>query len=205
MSKKRPYYIPADQWIENLNEYILEVASQYLPLQDFGFHETYRDEYHTVILDSEWCRVRFFANWESDYSGQPIRYYLMVFYGRLHAQNESFTMSWQGETCKCWLYPSFDHILEFLNGTFFQSQKPSYAELRKEGSSVRLEDSIHQSLYFESKIWKHYAPELFYLFDLRRPELWEQYRAWLKEKYIAEGRNEKEDERQGLIPYYRVC
>lgn len=207
MIKKRPYYIPEDLWIEDLPSYMLRAAYQHLPLESFGFHRSYSDE-KRLILNSGWCRVRFFADWEAHpyahYTGQ---YKLLIFYGRLHAPNHSLEMEWQGERCKCWLFLSFDHVLEFINETFFKSQKPSYADFdniiaeRIEKSA----DAISRSLAFEAEIWKHYAPELFYLFDLRRPELWEQYRAWLKARYIAEGRKEEEDERQGLIPYYRVC
>ncbi|GAB4505836.1 MAG: hypothetical protein Fur0043_28360 [Anaerolineales bacterium] len=112
-------------------------------------------------------------------------------------------MLWEGEKCKCWLHPSLDSLLEFINVNF-KLQKPSYSNLR-ESFQGEFRDNIHLSLAFEAEIWKHYTPELFYLFDLRRPELWEQYRAWLKVRYIAEGRKEEEDERQGLIPYHRVC
>lgn len=205
MSKKRPSYIPKEQWIENLNSYVLQVAYRYLPLRDFGFYETYRDEYHTVILDSEWCRVQFFGNWESDYPGQPIQYYVLKFYGRLHAPNESMAIEWKGEKCKCWINIYANYSLEFINYIFPSKSRPSKEEILHKLDESKFSDQIHWTFAVEAEVWKHYAPELFYLFDLRRPELWEQYRAWLKEKYIAEGRNEKEDERQGLIPYYRVC
>jgi hypothetical protein len=208
MSKRRPSYIHPDEWIENLNECVLQLAHEYLPLDDFGFRVSHKDEYHTVILDSEWCRVRFFADWESDYPGQSIEYYLRISYGRLHAPNDGRLMEWSGEICKPWIILPFFYTLEFLKD-FFRLQNPeihfaSFIQSSKKNKLKSL-DNIRQRLAFESEIWKHYVPELFYLFDLRRPELWEQYCAWLKARYVAEGRKEEDDERKGLIPYYRVC
>jgi hypothetical protein len=55
-------------------------------------------------------------------------------------------------------------------------------------------------------IWEQYGMRLFELFDLRRPDLWEQYRTWLRARYIAEGKNEEEQKKFGIfIPYYRIC
>jgi hypothetical protein len=206
MSRKRPSYIQPNQWIENVNVYVLQLAHKYLPLSEFGFRESYRDEYHSVILDSEWCRIRFNAYFDSDYPGQSIQYYLIISYGRLHAPDNGVSMVWKDEICEPWLILPFFHTLEFVNSFFFGLQKPeihfkNFIETRPDLRSL---DNIHQRLAYEAEIWKHYAPELFYLFDLRRPDVWEQYRAWLKTRYLAERRKEEEDERNGLIPYYRV-
>jgi len=38
------------------------------------------------------------------------------------------------------------------------------------------------------EIWEHYGKRLFELFDLRQPNLWEQYRGFLKEFYDIKGR-----------------
>ena len=38
-------------------------------------------------------------------------------------------------------------------------------------------------------IWQYYGNRLFELFDLRRPDLWQQYREFLKEVYDIKGRN----------------
>lgn len=205
MSKKRPSYIPEDLWIEDLPSYMLQVAYQYLPLDSFGFHETYRDD-TDVILNSEKCRIDFHARWEphpyAHYTGE---YKLSIWYGRLHAPNESLEMEWQGERCQCWLAP-WNYFFDFVDHAFPNPSRRRHDDIFMEWRSNKgFPSGIHWRMALEAETWKHYTPELFDLFDLRRPELWEQYRAWLKARYIAEGQDEKEDERYRLIPYYRVC
>ena len=207
MSKKRPSSIPEDQWIEDLPSYVSNAAYEYLPLNVFGFQETYRDDTY-VILNSEWCRIDLHSGWEMHpYNHREILYELSVYYGRLHAPNQISKMEWNSEECECWLHLSWNHVLEFINKNFPRQQRPaSYGEANKRISGIEmLPNEIHRRLAVEAEIWKHYTPELFELFDLRHPELWEQYRAWLKACYIAEGRNEAEDEKKGFVPYYRVC
>jgi hypothetical protein len=38
-------------------------------------------------------------------------------------------------------------------------------------------------------VWQHYGKRFFNLFDLRQPQLWEQYRKFLKEMYDIKGRS----------------
>jgi hypothetical protein len=45
------------------------------------------------------------------------------------------------------------------------------------------------TLAMHKSIWKTYGQNLFELFDLRRPDLWEQYRKFLKEYYDIKGRS----------------
>jgi hypothetical protein len=51
-------------------------------------------------------------------------------------------------------------------------------------------DSCHYLVEKSSKhsiLWAHYNGKLFELFDLRRPDLWEAYREFLKEYYALLG------------------
>jgi len=207
MNNKRPYYIPESKWIEDLPSYILEAAYQYLPLARFGFYETYRDGQGLLILNSEWGRVRFSATWEQHpYNHYDGKYELSIYYGRLHAPNQDVGMKWQGEICECWL-ATWHYMFEFIDHAFPNQSRVSdndiFDEFRKK--SKEFPNGIHWRLAYTAEVWKYYTPQLFELFDLRRPELWEQYRDWLKARYIAEGRSEAEDEKKVLIPYYRVC
>jgi hypothetical protein len=130
----------------------------------------------------------------------------MIFYGRIHALDNGLEMEWNGEVCECWLGP-LHYFFDFIYTVFPKPGRLSDGEIFDEfrKREQKFPDPIHWRLALEAEYWKHYVPELFYLFDLRRPELWEQYRDWLKARYIAEGRKEEDDERKGLIPYYRVC
>lgn len=206
MSKERPSYIPESQWIEDLPSYVYKVAHEYLPLREWDFHESYRNE-KLLIFDSEFCRIKLLSYWDSNnqWSGA---YEVSIYYGKLHAPDrDMFIQHENGEKAACWLEPSWNYVLEYISYAFPERQRPLRRDIFKEFLLKKKEfpSRIHWRLAIESEVWKYYIPELFYLFDIRRPELWEQYRAWLKARYIAEGRKEEEDERQGLIPYYRVC
>jgi hypothetical protein len=43
-------------------------------------------------------------------------------------------------------------------------------------------------LKMHMEVWDHYGKRFFKLFDLRRPDLWEQYSGFLKEFYDIKGR-----------------
>lgn len=205
MRKKRPSYIPEEKWIENLPSYVLTTASQYLPLAALGFRETYRNE-NLVILNSGSCRLRLYANWDSDFIWSGA-YELQIFYGRLHAPDQDFEMDWHGERCKCWIEPGWNYAFEYINNFFPKPARPTREDIFGKffGMKKEFPSEIHWRFFVEAEVWKYYTPHLFELFDLRRPELWEQYRAWLKARYIVEGKSETWDEKMGMIPYYRVC
>lgn len=196
-----------DEVINDPCEYMARLAQSILPLTKWGFIENIRLA-KEIIYDSKHCRISIvWGNW--DYlGGSPIN----VYYGRLHAPNQQITMNWNSEECRCW------HRLE-LALHFLDSSTPKLTEKKKYSHSLK--DKYKQSelgqsltgkrrqpewlLHMHSTIWDHYAPRLFELFDLRRPELWEQYRMFLRECYVSEGGNEEDDKKNGIIPYYQVC
>ena len=55
-------------------------------------------------------------------------------------------------------------------------------EFRKLGLENTVDD-IEYSLRYHAAIWDYYGNRLFELFDLRQPELWEQYTQFVKEFY----------------------
>ncbi len=207
MSKRRPSYIPKEQWIENLELYLHQLVFEYLPLSEWGFSLSSCCSEEVLIFRSPYCKVKFRAYWDGDIPG-IVSYDLAIYYGRLHAPDRVIDyMEQQGERYLCWIRSNGYNIFQYLDTTFPRNGRRSYKDIFEEYWKRRweFENGIHRTLAAEKMLWKNYAPELFYLFDLRRPELWERYRAWLRERYIAEGRNEAKDEKEGLIPYYRVC
>jgi hypothetical protein len=143
-----------------------------------------------LIYDSEWCRIALvWGGWDYG-SGNSISMY----YGRLHAPNESATMIWNGEECHAW--HDFDYALHLLDG-----RSPAQAANTKDSSllmSKYFEDEYRQKfnrrqpewlLRMHMEIWEHYGKSFFELFDVRRPDLWERYRQFLKEFYDIEGRS----------------
>ncbi|MCI0610857.1 MAG: hypothetical protein L0Z71_17580 [Anaerolineae bacterium] len=174
-------------------EEMTRVAGSFLDLALWGFKESDRSaKPGNLIYDSEWCRVNFVWGGWDQLGGNSIS----IYYGRLHAPNEKATMTWNGEECHCW------HRVE-LALHLLDRQTPEYASKMIYTHSLieqYKQSDIGQSLTgkrrqpewlvrMHAMIWKRYAPRLFELFDLRRPDLWEQYRQFLKEVYDIKGRS----------------
>lgn len=174
-------------------EEMTRVAKSSLDLGLWGFKESYRSaKSGNLIYDSEWCRVSFvWGGW--DYSdGNSIS----IYYGRLHAPNEENTMVWNSEEYHCW--HRFELALHFLD-----EQTSEYAS--KTMYTHRLIDQYKQSdlgqsligkrrqpewlVQMHATVWQHYGKRFFEVFDLRRPDLWEGYRQFLKEVYDIKGRS----------------
>jgi len=118
-------------------------------------------------------------------------YDLNIRYGRIHAPDESEKMYWQGEECHCWHSLGSTHLY-FLEGlspsetlihpnlaVFEEAQSSKYDKIRSELGEFF---PIHR----EYVIWEHYGLHLFELFDLRRPDLWDKYKNFLREYYRKE-------------------
>jgi hypothetical protein len=173
--------------IEEMNR----IAKSFLNLDARGFKESFRSpNLGKIIYDSEWCRLSLiWGGW--DYAtGNNVH----IRYGRLHAPNEQVTMIWKGEECRCW--HDFSHALHFLDGRSpFEATKLNYSHsitdpFYKEEFRQQFPSSQPEWLaQMQATIWQHYGTRLFELFDLRRPDLWEQYRQFLKEFYDIKGRN----------------
>lgn len=156
-----------------------------------------------VIYDSEWCRVKF-LHYGSDYPGQPWTE-MHIYYGRLHAQNDESFMVWNGEKCWCW-HSIHDYALNFLDGlppekAVEKKYKPRVIENFRNsetGRAVRGPEWVARS---HMAVWKHYGRRLFKLFDLRRSDLWEQYRSFLKRiKEI-----EDEEDKKSNLPLVKIA
>ena len=175
---------------------MLRVVDKFSTLKLWNFKESFRSKKSPeLIYDSEWCRMSIvWGGWDS-LGGNSIS----IYYGRLHAPNESTTMNWEGEECYAW--HGFKLAIHFLDGS-------SPVEATKTGNSHPLTDKYYEDEYrnkfyrrqpewlmeMHMDIWKHYDKRFFELFDIRRPDLWEQYRRFLKEFYDIKGR------RRSIVP-----
>lgn len=179
--------------VEHPCEYMSQLAQELLPLSKWGFKESYRsNRTKDLIYDSEWCRVSFgWSGW--DYMGGNS---ITIYYGRKHATDDKYTMSWNGEECYCW--HRVELALHFLDGrTPEYGAKMEYShDLKEKFKRSELGQSLTGKrrqpewlMQMHATIWEQYVPRLFELFDLRRPDLWEQYRKFLKEVYDIKGRN----------------
>jgi|WetSurMetagenome_2_1015567.scaffolds.fasta_scaffold23569_3 hypothetical protein len=173
--------------IEEMNR----VAHSFLDVRLWGFKESYRvDKPSKMIFDSEWCRLNLI--WDGwDYLGGNT---ISILYGRLHAPNDNAVMVWNNEECNCW--HDVDHALHFLDGRSpSDSVKMTYSHpILKPFFDEELRKEFHRRqpewlARMHTAIWQFYGKSFFELFDLRRPDLWEQYRQFLKEFYDIKGRS----------------
>lgn len=171
-------------------EEMSRIAQSILGLDLLEFKESYRSaKTGKLIYDSEWCRISLIWGGWDPLDGNSIH----IRYGRLHAPNEKTTMFWNGEDSRCW--HRVEHPLHFLDRRtpaevaqldYSHSLiSPFYeAELREKYRRRQPEWLAQMHL----TIWQHYGKRLFELFDLRRSDLWQQYRQFLKKVYDIEGR-----------------
>ena len=168
------------------------IAQSSLDLDSWGFKESFRvSKPGRLIYNSEWCRISLLWSGWDPMGGNSIS----IYYGRLHAPNEDTTMIWNGEECHCW--HRFELPLHFLDG-----QTPEFAsktmythhlikQYKQSELGQRLTGKRRQPEWLaqmHTTIWRHYGKRFFELFDLRRPDLWEKYRQFLKQVYDIEGR-----------------
>jgi len=181
-------------------EVFRKVLEDNLDFARWGFHighaaSRMRGYVSALIYDSDRCRFLFNL---SNIGRVPQEDELYVRYGRLHAPNDEGEMTWRGEKCRCWHTPILE-VLPFLEGwsvdEVFRHRtegaeypRPAFlADYRRSEEGRQLWRIYPPAAVIreESLIWDHYGDRLFDLFDLRRPELWEDYRRFVHD-YWAE-------------------
>lgn len=203
-------------------EDLTELIEKFLPIQKWRFTENIRFDVRepSIIYNSEWCRMRFFIEWERNYE------IVHISYGRLHAPNNAWKMEWNGEECRCWHdYSALHLIFSFLDGDSVQdAYKTNISWLYEKREKIRhpliqsymssmknpnnetwsKERIFAEYLKFHSSIWEHYGLCFFELFDLRHPELWEKYRGFLRKVYEPKEQIYKE---KGIdhLSFHQVC
>ena len=169
---------------------MLRLTQDFSNLDTWGFKETFRSVKNNILIyDSQWCRIKFvWGGW--DYLGGNS---ISIYYGRLHAPNEEVKMIWNGEDCYTW--HRFEHALHFLDGRLpADAAKMNYSTpLISKYYEEEYNQKFHRRqpewlMKMHMEVWEHYGIKLFKLFDLRQPDLWEQYRGFLKEFYDIKGR-----------------
>jgi hypothetical protein len=134
-------------------------------------------------------------------------------------------MIWNGEECYCWYHHGDLHLLlYFLDGLSVHEASDNEIRLSYDKRPrtwhplvQALDDSMKnpnetgtkeqvfgQYLKFHRSIWDRYELRFFELFDLRRPDLWENYRKFLRAVYEPE---EQEFKEKGIhrLPRHQVC
>ncbi len=178
---------------EDVGKATQNLIEENLDINHWNFRLTFKKFLKTshikIIYDSDWCRIKFmFSRMRFPDTDE-----LTIEYGRLHAPNEESFMMWNGEECRCWhnvLFP-----IRFLDGltptdTFKQvnvdKQLPLIVRNFREsklGKNLFNEYPPKATIVLHSVLWGHYGKKLFELFDLRRSDLWDDYKKFLKEYY----------------------
>ena len=179
--------------IEEVTKALLQLVKENLEIErwsfDLVFSKFIKPNNFKLIYNSEWCRVKFmFSRMHFPETDK-----LLVEYGRSHAPDEEPFMVWEGERCRCW--HSVLDPLRFLDLKLAvpgddlsqaDNQLPFVVkDFRKSKLSKKLMNEYppKATLALQSALWSHYGESLFELFDLRQPDLWEEYRQFLKEYY----------------------
>jgi len=171
---------------------LVQILESHVPFEKWGFKQSFygvAEEFcPSVIYNSSKCRVRFV--WlPADMRDGPDSATLNILYGRLHGSNHQRFRMWKGRKCHCWHNLYLDRIYHFLDGLAPQEavnktyELPlfirQFNQLNKDTGWSNFEWAIRQT----SMIWVYYGNRLFDLFDLHRPDLWDQYTLFIKEFY----------------------
>ncbi len=186
--KKQPQF-PEDERIRKEREELIERVQKHLPIEKWDFTLSYvSPDSNEIIFDSEWCRFSVYL-----YGGRypiPSEEELRIRYGRLHAPDIYPYMVWGGEKCHCWhRSPELFFFLEGYSPKDIVDKNWEFVPAIRQNWSSEEETDLrrrHHSefvLKLEALLWERHGQHLFELFDLRCPELWEQYRQFLKETY----------------------
>jgi hypothetical protein len=171
---------------------MIRIAQNSLDLGMWDFKESFRaSKPGKLIYDSEWCRLSLIWGGWDPLGGNSIS----IYYGRLHAPNEETTMIWKGEECHCWhrselaLHFLDGHTPEYASKTIYTHNLIEQYKRSELGQSLTGKHRQPEWLaQMHMTIWRQYGKRFFELFDLRRPDLWQQYQQFLNEVYDIEGR-----------------
>ena len=155
----------------------------------------------SIVYESQKCRVRFM--WEiPDYRDSLEITYIL--YGRLHASVFQEIMDWKGKKCHCW--HDAKQALNFLDGltpqeAFKNVSAPVFMSTFYEENKTKGWRQSEMQARRQAAVWKLYGHNLFNLFDLHYPDLWQKYSDFIKEFYSL-GRTWPDNSR---VPLYKIC
>jgi hypothetical protein len=174
--------------VDNEFPEFIKLLERCMNFDRWGFKQTFygvAEEFApSVIYDSESCRVRFMwipADPRDGYTTLGIKY------GRLHASNHHRFISWKGKQCHCW--HKKDSVLSFLDGLSPEEAVDRRREISPfvdqfaQSNKGHSWSQVEWTARLHSAVWEHYGSQLFELFDLHRPDLWEQYTLFVEEFY----------------------
>jgi len=196
---------------------LFELIERLMDFKRWGFQQTFiHPNGASIIYDSEWCRVRFnhggrdmYGRWDE----------LRIDYGRLHAPNEGWEMIQDDEKCECW-HSVYYFVIDFLDGLppqetvrqFNEGQNARIMQQFKEselGKNLRGINPAEYTVGLHNWLWESFGQRMFEVFDLRRPDLWDAYKLFLKEIQMIQDEDSRKQEKKPLSaitgPLDRIC
>lgn len=181
--------------IKNEFPKLIEIFEGCLDFNHWGFKLTHTGilpQYLPyIIYESERCKIRF--SWRQDRSYEESM--ISISYGRSHAPLDQNFMIWNGQ--KCWCWHRVERILNFLDGLsptdtnnrelIMPQSINDFYQSNKDRGWIQPEFSARS----EAFLWNRYGQRLFDLFDLHRPDLWNEYIKFLKDYYTNRGEQNK--------------
>jgi hypothetical protein len=85
---------------------------------------------------------------------------------------------------------------------------PAFQEFLAANQTEHAYPAQEYHVRLNAHIWKKYGQRLFDLLDLRRPDLWDRYRGFLKEYYTRRAEQNIQKGRKPIpikLPHYQVC
>ncbi len=184
---------------------LIQTVENYQPMKDWGLTLNAKQEGNPeswLVYKSQWCKMK--IHLRRDFHQQMSEDTVTIYYGRVHALDDSVTMEHEGQMYSCWLrsgdlklvYSFLDRqspeeafksrfdIPQWRSDFFDRAEKSENEVLRKPGGS---------NLEFEKAIWDQYGLRFFELLDIRRPDLWDGYINFLKEYAKLEYAKKEED------------
>lgn len=172
----------------------IQVVQQFIDFEKWGFQQTriwsvyeYSDERPQIIYDSEYCRVKVsFRSYGEMHDQSDV---LSILYGRSHAADKEDSILWKGEPHHCWHDVSL--ALCFLDGMSPEDaakilwNHPLMAEYKANLNSGSSQPAIEAGIH--AVIWERYGQRLFQLFNLGRPDLWNEFSIFVKRVYEIKG------------------
>jgi hypothetical protein len=187
MSFDDSYKKEIDHIINDEFPWYIKLLEDCFDFKRWGFQMIYSgpipNTHPTIVYESRICRVRFI--WEVPTDFRDLTEMTWILYGRLHAPvfSPQRTMDWNGEKCYCW--QSVDDALNFLDGLKPQEARKSSAFMSNfyQANKNKGWRPAEMGARRQAAVWEHYGQRLFDIFDSNRPDLWQQYTNFLKERY----------------------
>ena len=188
---------------------LVQTTENYQPLKDWGFTlstKQERDPESWLVYKSQWCKIK--IHHRRDFHQQMREDSLTIYYGRVHALDDSLTMEHDGQMYTCWLSASDLHLVyKYLDGYSPENAfKTRFDDPQwRIDASARAQQAQQEVLQIpglrylnrQKAVWDHYGVRFFELLDIRRPDLWDSCINFLKE--YAELEYAKEEEKAKKI------